>query len=58
MSPCEHDKVRWLHEKIKQDCGECGRDGDPCSLVVCSGCGDEMFGELSDGQQRFLQQTA
>lgn len=56
--PCEHDSVRWLHQKKEQDCGECSRDGDPCSLVVCTECGEEMLGELTDKQQRFLQQTA
>ena len=58
MSPCEHGSVRWLHQKKEQDCGECSRDGDPCSLVVCTECGDEMLGELTDAQQRFLQETA
>jgi hypothetical protein len=56
--PCEHDKVRWLHQKREQDCEECGRDGDPCSLVICTECGGEMPDELTDKQQRFLQQTA
>jgi hypothetical protein len=50
--------VRWLHQKKEQDCGECSRDGDPCSLVVCTECGDEMLGELTDEQQRFLMETA
>jgi hypothetical protein len=58
LSLCEHDEVKWLHSKKEQDCGECGRDNDPCSLVVCAGCGDEMLGELTDAQQRFLQETA
>jgi hypothetical protein len=55
---CEHDEVKWLHSKKDQGCGECRRDDDPCSLVVCAGCGAEMLGELTDAQQRFLQETA
>ena len=59
MSECEHNSVRWLHQDKEQDCDECIRDGDPCALVVCAECGEDVDANtLTDEQERHLFRTA
>ena len=43
-SECCNCVIRFVHMK-KKDCilGDCLEDGKMCDLIVCTGCGEEVY---------------